>query len=89
LRRSEHLRDFLNQNSYSVLYKHNLSDHGDEEITIAMELTGTFKDALIRQADEAVRIKSQNKVELMNGKSDFNHPPIAMVTVEKRRKHGS
>ena len=88
LRGSEHLRDFLNKKSYSVLYKHKLSDHADEEITVGMELTGKFKDALTRQADEAVRIESRNKEELMNSKSEFNHPPIARVTVEKRRKHG-
>ena len=89
LRGSEHLRDFLTKNSHSALYKHKLSDHPNEEITVGMELTGKFKDALTRQADEAVRIYSRNKSELLNSKSEFNHPPIARVTVEKKKKYGS
>ena len=89
LRGSEHLGDFLNKRPHSVLYKHKLVDHADEEISVGMELTGKFKDALTRQADEAIRINSHNTLELMNSKSEFNHPPIARVTVEKRKKYCS
>ena len=89
LRGSEHLRDFINKRPHSVFYKHKLVDHADEEITIGMELTGKFKDALTRQSDEAIRINARSKLELMNSKAEFNHPPIARVTVEKRKKYGS
>ena len=48
-----------------------------------MEITGVFSDALSRQADEAVRIHARKNEELMNSKSEFNHPPIARVVVQK------
>ena len=53
---------------------------------IRMEITRKFKDPLTRQANEAVRIKSRstNAGELLNSKSEFNHPPLARVVVEKR-----
>ena len=51
-----------------------------------MEITGILKDALSRQAEEAVRIQSRKPSELMNSKSEFNHPPIARIMVEKRRR---
>ena len=51
-----------------------------------MEITGSFKDALTRQAEEAVRIQARKPSEIMNSKSEFNHPPIARVIVEKRKK---
>ena len=39
-----------------------------------MEITGTFRDALTRQAEESIRIQTRKKSELMNSKSQFNHP---------------
>ena len=35
----------------SVLYKHKLLEHENEEVDFAMEITGVFKDALTRQAE--------------------------------------
>ena len=49
-----------------------------------MEITQKFKDALTRQANEAVRIYSRPPHELLNSKAEFNHPPLARVVVEKR-----
>ena len=49
----------------------------------SMEITGVFKDALSRQADEAVRIFSRENNEILNSKSEFNHPPIARIVIEK------
>ena len=51
-----------------------------------MEITGKFKDALTRQANEAVRIYSRPAQESMNSKSEFNHPPLARVVVERKVK---
>ena len=50
-----------------------------------MEITQKFKDALSRQANEAVRIFNRSNGELLNSKSEFNHPPLARVVVEKRK----
>jgi hypothetical protein len=57
----------------SVLYKHKLTDHADEETTVGMELTGKCWDVLTRQAD------ARNKLEPMKSKSDFNHPPATIA----------
>ena len=38
-------------------------------------------------AHMAVRIKSRKNSELMNSKSEFNHPPIARIVVEKKPKY--
>ena len=46
-----------------------------------------LKDALSRQAEEAVRIFSRRPNELLNSKSQFNHPKIARVIVEKKNKY--
>jgi hypothetical protein len=45
---------------------------------IRMEITRKFEDPLTRQANEAVRIniRSKNPGELLNSKSEFNHPPL-------------
>ena len=51
-----------------------------------MEITKKFKDALSRQANEAVRIFNRPDHELLNSKSEFNHPPLARVVVERKRK---
>ena len=69
----------------NMLYKHKILEHKHEEVDFKMEITGIFRDALTRQAEEAVRIKSRKNSELMNSKSQFNHPPIARVVVEGRK----
>ena len=52
-----------------------------------MEITKKFKDALTRQANEAVRIYSRLGHEILNSKSEFNDPPLDRVVVEKKRKN--
>ena len=59
----------------SALYKHKINDHKDEEMNFRMEITKTFRDPLSRQANEAVRISERKKIELLNSKNEFNHPP--------------
>ena len=69
----------------SVLHKHKLLEHAHEEVDFKMEITGVFRDALSRQAEESVRIQARKSSELMNSKSQFNHPPIARIVVEKKK----
>ena len=75
------------QRPKSVLLKDKLNEHKEEEMRIRMEITRKFKDPLTRQANEAVRInsRSKNPGELLNSKSEFNHPPLARVVVGKRK----
>jgi hypothetical protein len=83
LRGGEHLKDLEKKREKSVLYKHKMSDHPNENVKFKMEITK--KDALTRQTNEAVRIYSRPSHEMHNSKSEFNHPPLARVVVEKRR----
>ena len=81
----EHLNSFLKDKPDNVFFKHKKMEHINEDMNIKMEITQPFKDALSRQANEAVRIfnRSNNgNKEILNSKSQFNHPPIARVTVE-------
>ena len=61
-------------------------EHINEEVEFGVEITGIFRDALSRQAIESVRIYSKKSSEILNSKSEFNHPPTARVMVEKKRK---
>ena len=84
----EHIRGLKNENNDNVLYKHKILEHGDKEhVKFKMEVTRVFKDALTRQANEAVRISSRPNSELLNSKNQFQHPPIARVIIEKRNKY--
>ena len=49
-----------------------------------MQITKKCKDPLTRQANEGVRINNRNKNELLNSKTEFNHPPIPRITVERK-----
>ena len=86
VRSSEHLSAFKNKRSDSVLYKHKTLEHINEEVEYGLEITGLFKDALTRQANESVRIYTRRGTDILNSKSEFNHPPTARVVVEKKKK---
>ena len=85
-RGAEHLADLKNERPSGVLFKHKENTHKTEEMKIRMEITKKFRDPLTRQANEAVRIeyRSKNQFELLNSKSEFNHPQISRIVVEKR-----
>ena len=76
------------QRSSSVLFKHKENEHKHETMKITMKITKKFKDPLTRQANEAVRITNRNecKGELLNSKTEFHHPPISRIVVEKSFK---
>ena len=59
-------------------------EHPNEEIKVSMKITGTFQDALSRQANEAIRIENRKPDELLNSKSEMNHPKIARIGVQNR-----
>ena len=71
-----------------MLYKHKILEHPEEEnIKFKMEITGLYKDALTRQANEAVRIKNCEKSEILNSKSQFNHPQSPRWWQTERNKY--
>ena len=59
--------------------------HQHEQVKFKMEITDKFQNALTRQANEAIRISSRPAHELLNSKSEFNHPPTARIVVEKKK----
>ena len=82
----EHIRAYKNKKSSSVLHKHKTLDHIDEDVEFGLEVTGMYKDALTRQANESVRIYKRQNSKSLNSKSEFNHPPTARVMIEKKKK---
>ena len=86
IRAKEHLRGLKNENPQNMLYKHKVLEHPEEEnVNFKMEITGIFRDALTRQADEAVRIKNCKNSELLNSKSQFNNAPITRIVIDRKR----
>ena len=86
-RGAEHLKEFEQKKERSVLFKHKMTDHKNEDVRFKMEITRKFKDALSRQANEAVRISTRPDHELLNSKSEFNHPPLSRVVVQRKKKN--
>jgi hypothetical protein len=86
LRGSEHLRGYKYNDPKNVIFKHKQSDHKYEKMEMKMIVTSSFKDALTRQCNEAVRIHRRENKSLLNSKSEMNHPPVARITVEKKSK---
>ena len=87
IRTMEHLGAFKNKRADSVLYKHKRLEHINENVEYGLEITGIFKDPLTRQANESVRIYNRKGTEILNSKSEFNHPPTARVLVEKKKRN--
>ena len=69
MRGAEHLSNFRSGRTDSALYKHKQSDHMEEEMKFKMEITKKFRDPLTRQANEAIRISSRRKNEILNSKN--------------------
>ena len=86
VRSREHVAAFKSKKADSVLYKHKMLDHINEDVEYGLEITGIFRDALTRQANESVRIYGRKSSEILNSKSEFNHPPTARVMVEAKKK---
>ena len=82
------MKDFEKKKKNSALFKHAKLEHRNEKVQFKMEITKKFKDALSRQANEAVRIFNRSSNQLLNSKAEFNHPPLARVIVEKRANLG-
>ena len=84
-RGAEHLKELEKRKEKGVLFKHKMADHPQENVKFQMSITKKFKDALTRQANEAIRIYSRPVTESLNSKSEFNHPPHARVIVERKK----
>ena len=86
IRGAEHLNSFKGGKEDSALHKHKQREHKNEEMEFSMKITKRFRDPLSRQANEAVRISSRGRNEILNSKNEFHHPPIARISVERSKK---
>ena len=84
-RGAEHLKELETKKEKGVLYKHKMADHEHENVKFQMSITKKFKDALTRQANEAIRIYSRPTAESLNSKSEFDHPQHARVVVDRKK----
>ena len=72
----EHARDLQKKDKNSVLYRHvQLAHQNNTETTnFTMNITGTYRDALTRQLNEAQSIETTPL--LINNKSEFGHHSV-------------
>ena len=49
IRGAEHVKDLEKKKEKSVLFKHKMTDHKNENVKFQMKITNKFKDALTRQ----------------------------------------
>ena len=66
----------------SPLWRHCLEQHGGEEQTFFMSVTGTFRnDAMLRQITEAVQINNMEEGERMNDRAEWNMTRIPQTVI--------
>ena len=85
IRGKEHKRALENRNPNSILYKHVLNDHENEEenVDFQMKITGKFTNPLTRQIDKSLRIRNRLPETLLNSKAEFHGPCIKRKVLEK------
>ena len=68
--------------SNSPLWRHCLEQHGGEEQTFLMSVTGTFRnDAMLRQITEAVQINNMEVSTRMNDRAEWNMTRIPRTII--------
>ena len=82
---NEHLSAFRNKTKTSVMYKHVMNKHDQEEddVKFEMKVVGKFVNCLSRQVDESIRIRSKPSELLLNSKSEYHGPCIKRKVLEK------
>ena len=85
LRGNEHFNAFKNKNKSSVMYKHVMNAHANEqsEVKFEMKVVGKFTNCLSRQVNESIRIRSKPASSLLNSKSEFYGPCLKRKVFEK------
>ena len=84
LRGTEHQSEFERKSKNSVMYKHVMHSHKDEQsdVQFDMKIVGKFNNCLSRQIDESIRIRNQDPATLLNSKSEFYGPVIKRKVYE-------
>ena len=79
LRGLEHKRLLETKSKSSVLYKHAIENHTNEDpnkVEFSMKVTGSFRNSLSRIIDEGIRIKERKPEELLNSKCEYYGPSV-------------
>ena len=85
LRSREHQNDLRRKSKNSVMLKHIMHEHRNEQsdVTFEMKIVGKFTSSLPRQIDESWRIRKKDPSLLLNSKSEFYGPCIKRKVLEK------
>ena len=85
LRGNKHLSALRNKRKTSVLYKHVIDAHKEEQsdVKFEMNVVGKFVSCLSRQIEESIRIRSKPPSLLLNSKSEYHGPCIKRKVLEK------
>ena len=76
-RGAQHAEGLAKKVEDNPLWKHaELVHEGDNATPFSMQITGRFQKAMIRQEDEAIRIRESKSRYQMNSKKEFHQPAI-------------
>ena len=85
IRAAEHQKEYSRKSKKSVLYRHVVNEHEEEEdkVDFKMKIVGNFNNPLSRIIDESIRIRNKNPKLLLNSKAEFHGPCIKRKVFEK------
>ena len=76
-RGEQHAKGLIKKSDNNPIWKHSELHHdGDNQIGFNMKVTGRFAKPMIRQENEAIRIRESEAVHEMNSRSEFHQPVI-------------
>ena len=81
-----HINEIRLKNNSNALYKHLVLKHPSQNAKFRVEILKKFMDPLSRQVDEGIRIVKVNPSLILNSKSEFNHPPITRIKIDRRKR---
>ena len=81
-----HINEIRLKNNSNALYKHLVLKHPGQNAKFRVEILKKFMDPLSRQVDEGIRIVKVNPSLILNSKSEFNHPPITRIKIDRRKR---
>ena len=85
-RGKEHEKSISNKEERSALWKHCKEKHNYEVQTFQMNVTGLYyKDAMLRQISEGVRIDKVPRDSLINSKNEWNFFQIPLAVIQHGR----
>ena len=87
VRFAEHISELERKVENNPLQKHTNLEHPTTQGLFRFKILKKFRDPLTRQANEGVRIQDVGQSQnILNSKSEFNHPPTNRVSVIKNRR---